>query len=92
VCNTNFSQAIDLDSHRVYEVVSQQLYAPSTSKYLLHIEWLPPDTNPVGKSFKVSIDSVTVGSVTCTDANYINHYYEVLAHMSAGAPNHQARL
>jgi hypothetical protein len=48
---------------------------PSTANYLLHIEWLPAPSAPVGKSFNVSIDSVVVGNVTCADGNYTNHAY-----------------
>jgi hypothetical protein len=73
--STNYSQCIDMDSNHIFETISQKLNIPVSASYLLHIDWLPSPYLPLGKSFEVGIDSVVVGGLTCTDANYTNHVY-----------------
>ena len=76
VCNSNITQALDLDSNNVvFENVSQTVQITTEGQYLLNLEWLPSIHNPLTPKFMtVEINSIRVLNISVAGTNFTTRF------------------
>ena len=83
-CSVSFAQAIDLDQDDSNFSMAQGIQITSEGAYLLRMTYMPPAKNPIGKAVFIKINGTQVATFNSTDANYIDHVYEVILNLTAG--------
>ena len=78
---------MDLDSNSNSHVISQSIPITTSGQYLLSVEWFPAVTNPLGKDFKITINSTLFTTVTVNSNNYIHHQEEYIVNSTVGNLN-----
>jgi hypothetical protein len=62
-CNVTWKQAFDLDPQGSYPNITQEVKINTSGSYLLHLEWMPPFYNSVGKSFAIDLNSSNLANI-----------------------------
>ena len=66
ICAVNWQQNVDLNSNGFHDTISQVIEISVAGKYLVHVEWMRPLSNPIGQQFGVSINGTIIGTVIVT--------------------------
>jgi hypothetical protein len=83
-CSINFTKGLDFDASNALHSISQNISIPTDGEYYFHVDWIPPFYLPIGKKFRIQINSTTLLNVTVSDFSYTTHSTELLVNLTAG--------
>ena len=71
-------------SQKQVQIYKKNIQIENSGKYYLSLLWMPSLSQPIGKVFGVSMNSVLVANITATDGDYVDHLSEFILDLNSG--------